>query len=74
MEKGVLDEAIENFNTAIKADPDFADAYSNLGLAYKMKGLLNEARQEFEKALQLSPEHNDAKRELNEVMKQLKRS
>jgi len=55
---GNYDEAIQLFSDITRTNPDFSNAYTNLGLLHRQKGNKNEARQAFDKALALDP--NDA--------------
>jgi len=52
-EMGFLDDAIEQFQVALKKGPKPFEAATLLGLCYKEKGLWDEARQSFEKALKV---------------------
>jgi rhomboid protease GluP len=53
---GKLDKAIEKYNKALAAKPDFADAHHNLGVAYKNKELYDKAIEHFQVALELNPD------------------
>ncbi|MGD0884076.1 MAG: tetratricopeptide repeat protein [Thermodesulfovibrionales bacterium] len=55
-----LDEAVHEFNTALKLNPDYPDAYNNLGIAYGKQGLLDKAVHEFNIALKLKPDDAEA--------------
>ena len=59
-EQGRVDEAIEQFNTAIKINPRHAQAHNNLGIAYTKKMMFNEAIAEYKRALVLDPRHAKA--------------
>ena len=50
LEAGDLDGAIARFETAIKLDPDYADAHHNLGVAYKRAGRRSDAVRELRRA------------------------
>ena len=50
------DKAISFFLRCIELDPDDADAYYNLGTAYKDQGNLTKAIESYEKAIELDPE------------------
>lgn len=58
--RGELDEAVEQFSTAVKIRPADAVANNGLGGALLAKGDLSEAKQSFEKALQVQPDYFDA--------------
>src|SRR5205085_6070340 len=55
LKEGKLDEAIERLESAIKLDPESAEAYYNLAKAFRQKGRRNEAKAAFEKAKSLNP-------------------
>ncbi len=56
-EKGWLDEAINEFNSAISNTPNCAQSHDNLATAYADKGRLIEALKAYTKALDLEPEN-----------------
>jgi tetratricopeptide (TPR) repeat protein len=61
---GKIAEAKTQFEAAVKAKPDYADAHYRLGMSYLNEGKLPEAGAEFEKYVQLAPNGqwaNDAK-------------
>lgn len=58
--KGNLDEAIGEFQKALKLDPDYADAHDNLGATLYVKGNLDGAIREFQEALKLKPDYANA--------------
>jgi len=49
-------KAIEEYNTAIKMDPKYPQAYFNLGLLYKTINDLDKAVYYYQKAIELAPE------------------
>ena len=53
-------EAIEAYERAIEAIPDFADAYCNLGSVYFNQGRRSPARACFERACEIDPNHLEA--------------
>jgi tetratricopeptide (TPR) repeat protein len=53
-------EAIEAYECAIEAVPDFADAYCNLGSVYFNQGRRSPARESFERAVEIDPDHLEA--------------
>ncbi|MDC1280679.1 tetratricopeptide repeat protein [bacterium] len=57
---GMLDEAIEAYNKCISLKPDYAEAYSNMGVALKDQGKLDEAIEAFNNALLLKPDYAEA--------------
>ena len=54
------DEAIADYNKAIKMKPDFAEAYNNLGYVYFTQTEYKLAIKEFEKAVKLKPNYVSA--------------
>jgi tetratricopeptide (TPR) repeat protein len=53
---GQIDSAIDEYNKALRVNPDFAYAHSNLGIAYYALGHIDRAVQEFIAAKNLDPE------------------
>jgi tetratricopeptide (TPR) repeat protein len=53
-------QAIENYQKAIQLNPEYADAYYNLGNALYRQGQLEQAIENYQKAIQLNPEYADA--------------
>ena len=51
-----IENAINEFSNAIKKDPNYAEAYSNRGVAYMMQKKFNKALDDLKKAKELSPE------------------
>ncbi|MCU0848378.1 MAG: tetratricopeptide repeat protein [Spirochaetes bacterium] len=54
------DEAIEEFNTAIKKDPADSSSYYHRGTAYRLKGDYSRAVSDFTSAIKLSPGYANA--------------
>ncbi|MCP5003061.1 MAG: tetratricopeptide repeat protein [Planctomycetes bacterium] len=57
---GTLDEAISEFQEALKDDPDNVDVHLNLGNAYVDKEMFEDAISQYEKVIALDPNHIDA--------------
>jgi len=57
--KGLLDQAIVQYNEAIRIKPDFDRAYNNLGLALLMQGAVQEAVDHLKQAVRINKD--DAK-------------
>jgi tetratricopeptide (TPR) repeat protein len=57
---GKLDQAIADFNEAIRLDPRFSDAYVSRGDAFRAKGDLDHAVADFNEAIRLDPSSDDA--------------
>ena len=60
-----MEGAIAEYRTAIRLQPDHADAHSNLGCALQAKDDLDGAITEWRTALHLQPDHADAQRNLD---------
>ena len=54
------DQAVEAYEAALRADPDFADAHCNLGAVFYNRGERDYARRHFERCLRLDPGHVEA--------------
>jgi Flp pilus assembly protein TadD len=53
--RGSFTKAIENFEAALRINPNYADAHSALGFAFAIQGRLSEAFEQFDHALRLRP-------------------
>ncbi|MBN1385182.1 MAG: tetratricopeptide repeat protein [Elusimicrobia bacterium] len=60
IKKGLHDKAIADFTTAIKINPDDAEAHYNRGISYSYKDACNEAIKDFTKAIELNPKYVEA--------------
>jgi tetratricopeptide (TPR) repeat protein len=58
--KGLLDEAIREFEITIRLNPGFAEAHYDLGIVLALKGQLDEAVHQFQEALRLKPQYVEA--------------
>jgi tetratricopeptide (TPR) repeat protein len=47
-------EAARKYEKAVKADPNYAEAHSNLGFSYRKQGKFNQAVRSYKKAISLS--------------------
>jgi protein O-mannosyl-transferase len=65
---GRTDEAIGEFQEAIRLKPDFAKAHDNLGTTLLGKGQINEAINEFQEAIHLAPDDADAHNNLGNAL------
>lgn len=65
----LLEQAANEFQTALRYDPHNADAQNRLGETYRMQGKLGEAQDAFEAALDLDPRYSDAHANLGTVLK-----
>jgi tetratricopeptide (TPR) repeat protein len=59
-DKGDIESAIRSFKYAIQLEPNFPDAYNNLGNALRGSGDLDEAILCYRAALRLKPDHPHA--------------
>ncbi|MBI3754312.1 MAG: tetratricopeptide repeat protein [Deltaproteobacteria bacterium] len=66
-EKGLLDEAITYYRTALTIEPDYASVHNDLGDALRDKGLLEPAIIEYKTALRLKPAYPKAHNNLGIV-------
>jgi tetratricopeptide (TPR) repeat protein len=58
--QGRVEEAIQQYLTAIKLKPDYLEAHQNLGGTYAKQGRVEEAIQEYLTALRLKPDYPGA--------------
>lgn len=58
--RGIPDGAIESFVKSIEINPNYADAWNNLGLAVAAKGRSEEAVADYRRALKINPGHAGA--------------
>ena len=55
-----FDAAINNYKKALKINPDYPDAYNNMGNALKDKGDLEAAIESYKQALKIKPDYAEA--------------
>jgi len=69
--KGQTDEAVRQYQEALRLTPGFAEAHNNLGIALQKQGQIDEARSQFQEALRLEPDnaeiHNNLGASLSET-------
>jgi tetratricopeptide (TPR) repeat protein len=58
---GLLDEAIEEYQKALRLSPNFADIITSLGVAFRDRGKFDEAIKEFSRAKQYNPKYTPAR-------------
>ena len=67
LQQGKLEEAIYEFDYAVKLKPDAA-TYNNLGVALGLKGRIGEAMECHKKAIQLNPKNAEAHYNLGNIL------
>jgi len=65
-----FDAAIINYKKALKINPDYADAYSNMGNALKDKGDLEAAIESYKQALKIKPDYAQAYNNMGNTLKE----
>ena len=68
--KGQTDEAISQYQQALRLKPDYAEAYNNLGIAFYQQGRADEAILQFQEAIRLTPDYADAHDNLGNALAQ----
>ena len=66
-EKWRYKEASKKYERAVKIDPSYAEAYSNLGYTYRKQGKLKKAVRTYKKAIKLDPNLAEAHEYLGET-------
>lgn len=64
---GDLDSSIYFFQRSVDLDPNYYQAYNNLGLAYEMKEDFQNAKKYYQKAIEANPDFQLAKDNLNSL-------
>jgi protein O-mannosyl-transferase len=67
---GRMQEAVEQYEQALRIKPDFAAAYNNLGIALRQAGRIQEAIALYEQALRLKPDSAAAHHNLGLALRQ----
>jgi tetratricopeptide (TPR) repeat protein len=70
---GKVSEAIEQYEQALRLNPDFAEAHYNLGTVWEQAGRTQDAIGHFEQALRIKPDHAKAHNNLGIALRQLDR-
>ena len=65
---GMLEEAIDAYKKTISLKPDYAEAYSNMGVAYRNMGKPDEAIDAYKKAISIYPDYAEAYNNLGNVL------
>jgi protein O-mannosyl-transferase len=63
-----MDEAISQYQQAIRLTPDNVDAHYNLGMAFYQQGRTDEAIRQFQAALRLKPDYANARKSLDVLL------
>ena len=58
--KGEYDRAIQDYNQALKIDPQYALSFNNRGNAYNSKGQHDRAIQDYDQAIKINPQYASA--------------
>jgi protein O-mannosyl-transferase len=72
--KGQTDEAIRQYQEALRLNPGFAQAHNNLGAALEKKGHTDEAIRQYQEALRLKADYAEAHNNLGIVFFQQSRT
>ena len=62
---------IRKYEKAVKADPGYAEAHSNLGFSYRKQGKFDKAVRSYKKAIELNPKLAEAHEYLGEAYAEL---
>lgn len=73
MQQGNNDLAVTSFRAAIQGDPNFVDAYLNLGVVYYQSRMYDEALEQFQKVVELDKNNIDGFANLGLVQNKLRR-
>ncbi len=71
--KAAFDDTIEQFQNAIQAKPDYAEAHNSLANAYNVTGRLKDAVTEYKAALEINPGYASAHANLGFALAKLER-
>ncbi len=71
---GHVEPAAAQFRSAVRLDPEYVEAWNNLGSMLAELGRLSEAAGAFRRALALVPEYIDARENPGMVLKQMDES
>jgi protein O-mannosyl-transferase len=70
LQKGQVDEALEQFQKALEINPNYAQANYNLGLALFQKGQVDGAVAKHKKAVEINPNYPEAHNNLGNALLQ----
>jgi protein O-mannosyl-transferase len=68
--EGKVDEAIAQYQLALKINPGFEEGHLNLGIALRQKGNIDEAITQYQSALQIKPGYAEAHYSLGNALRQ----
>jgi protein O-GlcNAc transferase len=68
--KGDLEVAIDSYKQAIKIKPDYAEAYSNMGISLTKKGDLEAAIDNYKHAIKIKPDYAEAYLNMGNALKE----
>lgn len=68
MQKGKLEEALGQFQTALRIKPDYVEARYNIGVDFGKMGKLDEAMTNYQKALEIEPDYAEAQNNLGNAL------
>ncbi len=71
-EAGKMDEALELFQQAVKADPKFCDAMDNMGLTYRRSGKIDEAVEWYRKSIAINAKNGTSRMNLGAALRMKK--
>tara|TARA_B100000575_G_scaffold292359_1_gene300492 strand:- start:384 stop:2384 length:2001 start_codon:yes stop_codon:yes gene_type:complete len=66
-----LDKSIKNFNDILKINPNFSDAYYNLGNIFKKKKQIDKSIENYKKCIDLNPNKYEAYNNLGNIYKDI---
>ena len=72
-EQGNYEKASKEYEKAVKADPHYAEAYSNLGYTYRKQGRFDQAVSTYKQALALKPDLAEAHEYIGEAYAEMGR-
>jgi len=65
--QGAFDEAIREFEEAVRLRPDYAQAYNNIGTSHQFQGNFDQAISAYKRALEVQPELVEAHHNLGTI-------
>ena len=68
LEQGKIDDAISEYETALRIKPDYAESHNNLGNAMMLEGRVVEATDHYRKALELDPDAAEVRNNLGNAL------